>query len=94
MRPDSTSDLAVATSNTPVPRRRERVLARRAPIGLVAASTAAAVLFAIPFTYLVVRNLSADAALLSAVASRQTLDPNTADTFVAENLQRTLQPRV
>ena len=51
------------------------MLARRAPISLVAASTATAVLFAIPFVYLVVRNLSADTALLSAVASRQTLEP-------------------
>jgi len=50
-------------------------LARRAPISLVAASVVTAMVFAIPFGYLVVRNLSADAALLSAVASRQTLDP-------------------
>jgi len=38
-------------------------------------SAAVAALFSIPFVYLVARNLSADAALVSAVASRQTLDP-------------------
>ncbi len=75
MRPDSTSDLAVAVADPPTSPRRERIRARRAPIGLIIASAATAALFAIPFVYLVFRNLSADAALFSAVASRQTLDP-------------------
>ena len=74
MRPVSISD-SLAAEDPLTPIRRERILPRRAPVNLVVTSAATAVIFAIPFVYLVIRNLSADAALLSAVASRQTLDP-------------------
>jgi len=89
VRPDSTSDLAFAAADPPASPRRERVRVRRAPIGLIIASAAVAALFAIPFVYLVFRNLSADTALLSAVASRQTLDPLLRTLWLASSVSLT-----
>ena len=80
MRPASTSDpaaLATAAGGDPLPSPPAREQARRrpAPPGLVAASAAVAALFAVPFVYLAVRNVTEESAFFEVVASRATIDP-------------------
>ena len=75
MKPASASDPPDPDEPTGAAPARDERRARPPPTWLIALSVAAATLFAIPFVYLVVRNISPERELLSVVASRDTFSP-------------------